>query len=118
MDNGTDFEKRLAKIEDVSFGIGGYQDACIGLNVVLAGKGWGVCSSKTAWDANIIKHSEYSKWTEEDRSRQYAEIVRYVSDLLCEAKVNTVNDLKGKPVEVTFDKSGTLQGWRILTEVL
>jgi hypothetical protein len=43
--------------------------------------------------------------------------MRYVSTLLKEAKVNSVDMLKGKPVEVTFD-GNTLKSWRILTEVL
>lgn len=110
-------EKRLGKIEKVSFGLGGYQDICIGLNVTLAGDFWAVSDSKAAWDANLIDCSEYCKWTEEDRSAQYAEIVRYVSDLLYAAKVSNVQQLQGKPVEVTFDGM-KLKSWRILTEVL
>jgi hypothetical protein len=36
---------------------------------------------------------------------------------LKDAKVNSVDELKGKPVEVTFD-GNMLKEWRILTEVL
>jgi hypothetical protein len=43
--------------------------------------------------------------------------MRYVSSLLKDAKVNSVDQLKGKPVEVTFD-GNMLKSWRILTEVL
>jgi hypothetical protein len=43
--------------------------------------------------------------------------MRYVSKLLKDAKVNSVDELKGKPVEVTFD-GNMLKEWRILTEVL
>jgi hypothetical protein len=43
--------------------------------------------------------------------------MRYVSKLLKEAKVDSVDKLKGKPVEVTFE-GNTLKSWRILTEVL
>lgn len=110
--------RELGKIEKVSFGICGYQGGCIGLSVTLSGAdGWGVCDSKAAWDANRVKHSENCKWTEEDRSRQYDEIIRYVSDLLNAAKVEDVAGLKGKPVEATFDGM-QLKSWRILTEVL
>lgn len=108
---------RLGKIESVSFGHGGYQDACLGLNVTLGGEGWGVGSNMTAWDAHMVKHSESSEWTEADRDRQYSEIMRYVSDLLAQAKVSSVDKLKGKPVEATFD-GNMLKSWRILTEVL
>jgi len=107
----------LGKIKSVYFGLGGYQEACIGLNVTLGGEGWGVCDSKTTWDANQIKCSDHCKWTEEDRSSQYDEIVRYVSDLLAAAKVDTVDKLQGIPVEVSFE-GNTLKEWRILSEVI
>lgn len=109
--------KELGKIESVNFGLGGYQGAMLGLSVTLSGGGWGVGDFKGGWDAESIKRSEYTKWTEEDRSKDYAETMRYVSKLLKEAKVTSVDKLKGIPVEATFD--GTiLKEWRILTEVL
>jgi len=107
----------LGKIQKVTFGLGGYKDACIGLNVTLGGDGWGVADSKSAWDANMIKCDDHCKWTEKDRSRQYDEIVRYVSGLLRDAKVSSVDKLEGIPVEVEFDGM-TLKSWRILKEVL
>ena len=110
-------EKRLGKIQDVKFGIGGYQDSMIGLHVTLGSNGWGVGDSKSAWDAERIECSKYCNWTEEDRDKNYSEIMRYVSKLLGEAKVNSIDKLKGIPVEVTFDGMG-LKEWRILTEVL
>ena len=110
-------EKKLGKIESVSFGLGGYQGAMLGLHVTLSSKGWGVGDSKGNWDSEQVKWSEHSKWTEEDRDGWYAEIMRYVSKLLKEAKVDSVDKLKGKPVEVTFD-GNILKEWRILTEVL
>lgn len=110
-------EVKLGKIESVYFGLGGYQDACIGLNVTLDMNGSGVCDSKTAWDSNLIKCDDHCKWTESDRSKQYDEIVRYISDLLSEAKVSKVENLKGIPVEVTLE-GNTLKSWRILTEVI
>ena len=110
-------EKRLGKIESVSFGLGGYQGAKLGLHVTLGDGSWGVGDSRANWDAEQIKWSEHSKWSEEDRDVWYAEIMRYVSKLLKDAKVDSVDKLKGKPVEVTF-YGNTLKEWRILTEVL
>lgn len=110
-------EKKIGKIEAVKFGLGGYQGCMIGLHVTLSSGGWGVGDSKAAWDAESIKWSENCKWTEEDRDKQYAEVMRYVSTLLKNAKVDTVDKLKGIPVEVTFD-GNMLQEWRVLTEVL
>lgn len=109
--------KELGKIQGVYFGHGGYQDACLGISFTLGGEGWGVGDSRTAWDANLIKCSDHCKWTEGDRDQQYAEIMRYISDLLRDAKVSKVEDLKGIPVEVTFDVM-TLKEWRVLSEVL
>jgi hypothetical protein len=110
-------EKRLGKIESVSFGLGGYQGAMLGIHFSLGADGWGVNDSKANWDDETISCSEHAKWTESDRDGWYAEIMRYVSKLLKDAKVDSVDKLKGKPVEVTFD-GNILKEWRILTEVL
>ena len=110
-------EKRLGKIESVRFGLGGYQDACLGLSVTLGTKGWVVGDFKGSWDAESIKRTESTKWTEEERSKGYDETMRYLSKLLKDAKVDSVDKLKGVPVEVTFD-GNTLKEWRILTEVI
>jgi hypothetical protein len=109
--------KELGKIEKVRFGHCGYQDACLGISFVLRGKGWGLQDSKSAWDAELIEHTEHTKWTEEDRNKQYSEIMRYVSKLLKDAKVDSIDKLEGKPIEVTLDGM-LLHEWRILTEVL
>lgn len=110
-------ETKLGKIENVKFGIGGYQDAMIGLHVTLSNNSWGVGDSNSAWDAESVKWTENCKWTEDDRNKQYSDILRFVSKLLKEAKVDSVDKLKGIPVEVTFD-GNKLIGWRVLTEVL
>lgn len=109
--------KELGKIEKVRFGHCGYQDACLGISFVLSGKGWGLVDSKSTWDAELMKWSEGCKWTEEDRDKQYSEIMRYVSKLLSDAKVSNISQLEGKPIEVTLD-GNLLREWRILTEVL
>ena len=43
--------------------------------------------------------------------------LKNVSKYLKEAKVSSVDKLKGIPVEVTFENN-TIKSWRILTEVL
>ena len=110
-------EKRLGKIQSVRFGHGGYQDACIGLSVTLGDGGWGVGDFKGAWDPEMIKRSDSTQWTEEDRSKGIDETIRLVSKLLKDAKVDSVDKLKNIPVEVTFEGM-MLKEWRILTEVL
>jgi hypothetical protein len=44
-------------------------------------------------------------------------MVERIDKILTDAKVDSVDKLKGKPVEVTFDGT-TLKDWRILKEVL
>jgi hypothetical protein len=89
----------------------------IGLNVTITGKGWGVGDSKCEWDAEMIKCDKNCKWTEADRDKHYAEIMRFLSKLLKDAKVSSVDKLKGIPVEVTFDGNRLIE-WNVLTEVL
>jgi hypothetical protein len=110
-------ETKLGKIEKVSFGLGGYQGCMLGISFTLGNGSWGVGDFKGNWDAEQIKWTEHTKWTEEDRSKSYDETMRYVSKLLKEAKVDSVDKLKDKPIEATFD-GNVLKEWRILTEVL
>lgn len=110
-------EKKLGKIKSARFGIGGYQDAMLGVYFDLGGDGWGVMDSKCTWDSNTITPDENHQWTEEDRVKLYSETMYYVSDLLNQAKVKDFNKLAGIPIEVEFD-GNRLKSWRILTEVL
>lgn len=110
-------EKHLGKIESVWFGMGGYQDCMLGIHFSFSFDGCGIGHSVSEWDAEAIKHSEHCKWTEKDRSKRYDEIVRYISKLLKEAKVDRVERLAGKPVEIETENR-TFKSFRILTEVL
>jgi len=114
--------KYLGKIESVKFGHCGYQGTALGVSFTFTFDDCcGVGTCKSAWDAELIKHTDSCKWTEEDRSNQYAEIMRYVSKLLKDAGCNDFAKLSGKPVELEFDGDGiggTLKDWRILTEVI
>ena len=110
-------EKKLGKIQSVRFGHGGYQDSCIGLSVTLGNGSWGVGDFKGAWDPEMVKRSDNTQWTEEDRSKGFDDAMRFVSKLLKEADVDSVDQLKDIPVEVTFDGM-MLKEWRILTEVI
>ena len=116
----SNISRKLGHISKVEFGIGGYNEGEIGLSVTLSGPDenlWGCISTKMAWDYCRVKHAHYCKWTEEERGDQYVEIVRYISTLLKDAKVNSLSELKGKPIEATFEGM-MLVDWRVLTEVL
>lgn len=110
-------ETKLGKLNNVRFGHVGYQDVCLGLAVNISGEGWGVNDNKSFWDFNLIKHSEHCKWSEEDREKEAVDVIRFVSDLLKAAKVNSIDKLNGIPVEAKFD-GNILKSWRVLTEVL
>jgi len=121
--------KVLGKIESVDFGHCGYQECCIGISFTLVGETGGVSDAKCVWDPNMITAPnpssnsieidsvESTGWTEKDRSKQNDEVMRYISDLLHQAKIHSLNDLQGVPVEITYE-GNTLQSWRILTEVI
>lgn len=56
--------KELGKIKSASFGMGGYQEAMIGLTLTFGGASWGVSTFLGGWG---IERSDYCKWTEADR---------------------------------------------------
>ena len=109
--------KELGKIESVSFGFGGYQEAMMGLSLGFSGKGWGVSDFISGSWQSSIKCDDHCKWKESDRTVARVGMVERIDKILTDAKVYSVDKLKGKPVEVTFD-GNMLKEWRILTEAL
>lgn len=107
-------EVKLGKIASVGFGFGGYQDCQFGLSVSLTGEGWGVSDFKGGWG---MEPSDHNEWDANDQRRFFADTMVELRDLLKAAKKDTVDQLKGVPVQVTFDGM-KLKGWNILTEVL
>ena len=106
----------LGKIESIKFGV---KDSRIGLFYTLTFNNCcGTQSSNDVWDPQSIQVTEGTKWTEDDRDMELAELMRYISKLLYEAKVDDITKLVGKPIEVTIDEFNSLKSWRILTEVL
>ena len=108
----------LGKIENIRFGMGGYQDVQLGLTVTIGSKKscWGVQDFKGFWNYEITA-DEHSKWTEVDRELQWVKLMKFVGELLRQAKTTSLEDLRGIPVEATFEGM-TLKSWRILEEVL
>lgn len=112
-------EKKLGKISNIEFGLGGYNDACIGMTLTFEGIGFGCVHFESGgWSNTLIEHTEYCKWTEDDRAKQQSLLIQKIDKLLSEAKICNINDLKNQPVELTFDDSRTLKSWRLLTAVL
>ena len=110
-------EKVLMKITHAKFGLGGYQEAQLGLHLSFLGNTTGVSKSYAYWDYESIECSERCKWSENDRTKSLADALRKLSRLLKDAKVSSVDKLVGVPVEITLDGT-TFSDFRILTEVL
>ena len=106
--------KILGKIVGLHYGFGGYQDAQFGLSVTLGGEGYGVSDFWGFW---ATRPGEHCKWTEEQQIKSFGETAMRIKEIMVEAKVDSLDKLKGAPVEITFD-DGTLKEWRILKEVL
>lgn len=106
-------EKKLGKITKATFGFGGYQDTEIGLHVTLKGEGWGVNSSICLWDITSTKRIRTGVVSD----HMHKQLVNKIAKILKYAKVKSIHELEGIPVEVTFDNR-MIQEWRVLTEVL
>lgn len=107
-------EKVLMKIDSVTLGNGGYQDAQFGVSFSFKTDGSGIGTFWGTWGG---KRSEHAKWTEQSRLDALGEMCLKIDKLLVEAKVKSLDKLKGIPVEVTI-VGNTFQDFRILTEVL
>jgi hypothetical protein len=108
--------KELGKIEKVTFGYGGYQDAMFGVTFVLSFGGMGVVDFKGTWSEEV-EVGENTKWSEEDRTMSNDDTVKFINRIMREAKVTEINRLVGIPIEVTSEGM-SLKSWRVLTEVL
>jgi|WetSurSiteA1Bulk_404760.scaffolds.fasta_scaffold73123_2 hypothetical protein len=107
---------KLGKIMQAEFGFGGYNDSMIGLSLTFGGKGWGIGDFMGFWADDPSPHA---KWDMNDQNKQFAEVMRKVRKFLRDANVDSVSQLKGKPVEISIsDETNTLYAWRILTEVI
>ena len=109
----NELRKELGKIQGISLGMGGYQDAMFGVSITLGGKGWGVGDFKGTW----ATHDKHCHWTVADQKKIFADTMVWLRDTIQKAGVNKLADLKGVPVEVTFD-GNALHSWRVLEEVV
>lgn len=103
--------KELGKIESIELCA---DDSQFGLRVGLTGP-WG----KVTWTmtAHAGDWDERCKWSEDSRQDMFIAIMFRVHDDLKRAKVSSLSQLRGVPVECIFD-SKLIVDWRILEEVL
>ncbi len=106
--------EQLGRISRAEFGWGGYQDAMIGLSLSFEHKGSGCGHFDGFWG---IERSSFAEWTEGDRTFALGEMVMRLAEILSKAKCQSVSDLIGKPVMVTYEGI-KMKDWRILDEVL
>jgi len=106
----------IGKIEKIRIGMGGYQDACFGVNFTFGSKknSWGVQTFIGAW---ADPPTEGAKWTVEQQKNTFAETFIKLKEVMKKANVEDANGLVGKPVEVSFN-GNLLHSWRILEEVI
>lgn len=101
--------KEIGYIEKVTFGKGGYNDDMIGILLCFKGKNWIVNDDRLTWDWNIVK----DEWIK-DRDIAYRDMVIFLSKLLSDAKVNTIEELVGIPVEIEFDRRNSIVDFNII----
>lgn len=108
-------ETKLGKITEASFGLGGYQDIMMGASFTFEGAGWAIAEFRGTW---ADPPSPQAQWTVESQTQLFADTTRWLKDILGKAKVKSLDQLVGVPVEVTIANDGSLESWRVLTEVL
>lgn len=106
----------LGKIQNIRFGLGGYDDAMLGISFTLGSdkECWGTHEFIGTW---VSPPSEHANWTIESQTKLWGEMVRHIGSLLNDAKVGDIQKLIGKPIEAIF-KDNTLKEWRLLTETI
>lgn len=105
-------EKKLGKITGLSIGFGGYDDAMFGASFSLGNEGWGISDFWGTW----AERPADAKWSVADQDSHFSDVIRRLMALCRAAKVDSVENLIGKPVEIIIEND-RLKSWRILTEV-
>jgi hypothetical protein len=107
-------EVKLGKISKVRLGAGGYDDAMFGLSLTFSFGDSTGCGDFIGFWTTYPEHAKYSR---EHWEACHKDTMLRLIRLMHEAKVGDVSQLKGVPIEATFDGM-KLVDWRILSEVL
>lgn len=105
-------EIKLGKIKKAEWGRLYDRNFMYGLHLTFEGAGWLVASP-----SHLLNMHPDCKWSKEEKLNALFELNEFVYKTLGEAKVDTVDQLKNIPVEVTFDGM-IFKSFRILAEVL
>lgn len=106
--------KSIGKITGVRFGKCGYDDAGFGISISVETQDGCATHELWVWSSPPSKDA---KWTVFDQDKKLVEISRYVMQLIKDAKVNSVEKLRGVPVEAIWEGQVIIDV-RILTEVI
>ncbi len=105
----------LGKIDTAFFGSYADYNFMMGLELSFSLSDGGCVGTGGKYSVNV---GESCKWERpEDRQKAISNMVAFVREILKDAKVNTVDELVGKPVEVVIKKRA-FESFRILKEVL
>ena len=108
------------KIERLTVGSGGYQDAMFGTSWTFSGDGCGVGSFMGFWGIDM-ERSERAQWSEEGRDNAALATFWGLQLIMIAAKVHDMSKLIGKPILARFSQpgvGGVLQKWRIFHEIV
>ena len=104
----------LGKIDFAEFGTDKDRPFFMGLHLIFSMQGCGVGNGMNG----LVNISKHCKWdSQKERHLHITQMVDNIADVLDQAKVNYVSELKGIPVEITIENN-TFKSFRILTEVL
>lgn len=108
---------RLGKIKSIDLVL---EDSKLGLKVllVLEGSSEVVDFTNWSWCKTIVPVEGRHNWTKQDRDIASAQVMKFINQLLLDAKKNSLQRLAEVPIEATLKDRNLLQSFRILTEVL
>ncbi|PGE00052.1 hypothetical protein [Bacillus pseudomycoides] len=108
-------QKYLGKIVKAEFGTHRDRPFLMGLQLEFR---FGDNSGVSCGGRHLINISDECKWDyEEQKNIAFQKALNYIHKILEEAKVNTVSELVGKPIEIKIENQ-MYKSFRILTEVL
>ncbi|MEH6891895.1 hypothetical protein V7024_19835 [Bacillus sp. JJ864] len=107
--------KFLGKIVKAEFGA--WRDRSFMMGLQLEFRFDGNCGVNCG-GRHLVNISEQCQWdSEEQKHKAFQRVLEETKGILKDAKVNTVSELVGKPIEITIEDQ-MYKEFRILTEVL
>lgn len=100
----------IGKIDSVTFGNCGYQNAQLGFQIHVSGKAWGTTFTYIGgWghvsEEELNEPTSSYKWTHEKRIAGLGKVAWEVYQLMKAAKVTTLDQLVGKPIRAHFENA-------------